>query len=244
VWLQNSHIFCTVALFERRIVRLHILSHIWKVQKKCDPTIAHFQRATKSAIAQSHFFKEQQKSAITHLHFFKERQKSAIAHSHFFKEWQKSVIAQSLFQNERMCKFQNRNFFALLKEQSLKMCYRPCWGNFWRASRYRTDVPGTRRWWHIPGAGQRLWFRIGTDCVYLSLVSQPDLTLHEGVDEGGGPVLARLLPPPVLVDPPVADGGDVQVPVFLPGAVQVALQLLLPRIRETRQYCPNNCNIF
>jgi len=37
-----------------------------KSNKKWNHTIAHFQRATKSVIAQFHFFKEQQERAITH----------------------------------------------------------------------------------------------------------------------------------------------------------------------------------
>jgi len=86
---QFLHIFAHLLIFERAIVLSHFLSHIWKVQKKCDRTNALTKERPKSVIAKSHFLKEQQTSAIRQSNFSKELQKSVIAHLHFWKEWQK-----------------------------------------------------------------------------------------------------------------------------------------------------------
>jgi len=114
--------FRTFALFERAIVRSsHILSHIWKVQKKCNHTITHFwKERPKSAITQSHFLKERPKSVIAQSHFLKERPKSAIAQLHFLKERPKSALAHSHFLNEWQ-KVRSHNC-TFEKSECAKMC--------------------------------------------------------------------------------------------------------------------------
>jgi len=59
IWKFCWHFFCTFALFRRAIVQSHFLCTFEKCDKKCNRTIALLRRATKSAIAQSHFWKEQ-----------------------------------------------------------------------------------------------------------------------------------------------------------------------------------------
>jgi len=57
-WLCVCFLKCSFILFKRAIVGLYFFRTFEKGNKKCDRTIAHFKRATKSVTAQSHFWKE------------------------------------------------------------------------------------------------------------------------------------------------------------------------------------------
>jgi len=114
----QSHILkmCDCSFFVRNKCDLEIhtfFAHIrtfLKSGKMCNCTFAHFQRATKSAIAQSLFQNEQMCKNVQKKCEFRN-----CTFSHFKK------IAQLLFQKEQMCKkvrFPNHTFFALKKSRS------------------------------------------------------------------------------------------------------------------------------
>jgi len=76
VRFRNSYFFRTftfshICSFKKPIVRLHFLSHFWKVWKKCDRTIALFKRATKKCDPTIALFKRATKKCDCTITLFK-----------------------------------------------------------------------------------------------------------------------------------------------------------------------------